>query len=91
MYPLCLSAYIHRRGRAPQENEGNDFVDYAPGIVDPGAPQAAFPGPSAHRCPALGQPAAANLRRLASRCVHNPGSHVDIVWIEPGTVGDIKW
>ena len=38
----------------------------------------------------LTQQAAENLRRLASRCVHHPGSQVDVVQMEPGTAGRYK-
>jgi len=38
----------------------------------------------------LGQPAAENLRRLASRYVHHPDSQVDMVRMEPGSAGRYK-
>ena len=81
-----LPEYIPNLG-VPQGNQGND---YAPQGVVPGPAQATLPGPSAHRAPVLGQPAAENLRRLASRCVHHPDSQVDVVRMEPGTGGRYK-
>jgi len=56
----------------------------------PGPTQATFPGLSAHRGPEATQPAAENLRRLASRCVHHPDSQIDVVRMEPGTGGRYK-
>jgi len=56
----------------------------------PGPTQATFPGPSVHRAPEATQPAAENLRRLVSRCVHHPDSQIDVVRMEPGTGGRYK-
>jgi len=76
--------------RSLQEYQGNDRVGYAPQGVVPGPTQATLPGPWAHRAPVLTQPAAENLRRLASRCVHHPDSQVDVVRMEPCTSGRYK-
>jgi len=68
-----------------QENqiEPNAFA-YAPPDFEPGPNQAAFPNALAHPSPpVLDQPAGENLRRLASRYVHQ-ASRVDVVRVEPG-------
>ena len=89
MYRLTFPEYIPNL-TVPQEKQGDDCVGYAPQGVVPGPTQATFPGPSARRAPVLAQPAAENLRRLASRCVHHPDSQVDVVRMEPGTGGRYK-
>ena len=81
---------IFLTGPPPQENQGNNRVGYAPQGVVPGPTQANLPGPLAHHAPVLAQPAAENLRRLASCCVHHPDSQVDVVRMEPGTGGRYK-
>jgi len=86
VYRLTFPEYIPNLG-VPQENQGNDYV---PQGVVLGPAQGTLPGPLAHRAPVLGQPAAENLRRLASRCVHHPDSQVDVVRMEPGTGGRYK-
>jgi hypothetical protein len=72
-----------------QEGQGNDIFGYAPQGVVPGPIQAAFPVSSTHRS-APGQPAAENLRRLASRYVHHPDAQVDMVRMEASTAGRYK-
>jgi hypothetical protein len=72
-----------------QEQQANDIFGYAPQDDVPGTIQAAFPDPSVHHA-AAGQPAAENLRRLASRYVHRPDSRVDMVRMEAATVGRYK-
>jgi hypothetical protein len=72
-----------------QEQQANDIFGYAPQDDVPGTIQAAFPDPSVHHASA-GQPAAENLRRLASRYVHHPDSRVDIVRMEAATTGRYK-
>jgi len=74
----------------PQENPGNEYFGCAPKDVVPGSTQAAFFNSSPHLAPDLGQPAAENLRRLASRCIQHPDSKVDMVRMEPGSVGRYK-
>jgi len=77
-----------------QEDPGNGNFGRAPEDSDvvPGPTQAAFSNSSPHRAPDVGQPAAENpsLRRLASRYIHHPDSQVDMVRMEPGSVGRYK-
>ena len=73
-----------------QENPGNDYFGRAPRDVVPGPTQAAFSNPSTHLAPNVGQPATENLRRIASRYIHHPGSEVDMVRMEPGSAGRYK-
>jgi len=75
---------------SPQENPGNNYFGRAPNDVVPGPTQAGFSNSSTHLPPDLGQPAAENLRRLASRCIQHPDSRVDMVRMEPGSVGRNK-
>ena len=64
---------------------------HVPRDIVPDPTQAAFPGPSSgHRAPTLGQPVPQNLRRLASRYVHHPDSHVEMVRMEPSSIGRYK-
>ncbi|KAI9512768.1 hypothetical protein F5148DRAFT_734032 [Russula earlei] len=71
------------------ENEGNGHFhfNYAPQGAEPEHTQAGLPDGLAHQAPAFGQPTRENLRRLASRYVHHPGSQVDMVQMEPGFMG----
>ncbi|KAI9512748.1 hypothetical protein F5148DRAFT_1145923 [Russula earlei] len=69
------------------ENEGNGHFNYAPQGTEPEHAQAGLPDGLAHQAPAFGQPTRENLRRLASRYVHHPGSQVDMVQMEPGFMG----
>jgi len=77
-----------------QENRQHDFFAYAaqhvPQHVPPFHVQAAFPEPVAHRIPTSDQPSAANLRQLALRYLHRPGSQVDLVSIGAGAAGRCK-
>jgi len=68
-----------------QENPGNDYFGRAQGPT-----QATLSNSSTHLAPDLGQPAAENLRRLASRYIHHPDSQVDMVRMEPGSAGRSK-
>ena len=47
----------------------------------------AFPHP---QVPTPNQGGAENLRRLASRYLHNPGAQVDMVSMEAGAAGRVK-
>lgn len=73
-----------------QENQGrNPFGNALQDVqVVPDTTRAALPDPS--DAPALGQPAAENLRRLASRYLNHPDSQIDMVRIEPGSPGRYK-
>ena len=73
----------------PQENQGNNLWGYGPQPQDvvPDPNQLAFLNLPVQQAPALGQPVAENLRRLASRYVHHPDSQVDLVRMEPGPAG----
>lgn len=73
-----------------QENLEHAFIGYPPQQIALGPVQAAFPDPFAHRIPVPGQPAADNLRRLASRYLHHPNSQVRMVCMEPGATGHCK-
>jgi len=55
----------------------------------PGPAQAAFPDPFARQPPTPGK-SPEHLRRLAVHYLHNPGSQVDMVRMEPGAAGRIK-
>jgi len=78
-----LSLYICLN-LSPQENPLNDVFAYAPPGFEPGPNQTAFPDALDHPgLPILDQPAGENLRRLASRYVHQ-ASRVDVVRVEPG-------
>ena len=72
-----------------QENQGSDpFGNALQGVqVVPDPTPAALPDPPAPRVPALGRSAAENLRRLASRYLNHPDSHIDVVRMEPGHAG----
>jgi hypothetical protein len=72
-----------------QESQGNNIIGYAPQGVVPGPIQVAFPASSTHRS-ATGEPAAENLRRLASRYVYHPDSQVDMVRMEASSAGRYK-
>ncbi|KAI9464770.1 hypothetical protein F5148DRAFT_173527 [Russula earlei] len=69
------------------ENEGDGHFNYAPQGRELGHTQAELPDGLAYQAPAFGQPTRENLRRLASRYVHHPGSQVDMVQMEPGFMG----
>jgi len=90
-FPPYVPAYlscVHSQLRlSPQENQGDDSFGYFPQGVVPGPTQAALPDPSAHRAPAVGQPAAENLRRLANYYVNHSDSQVNVVRMEPGSAG----
>jgi len=62
----------------------------SPEDVIPGPTQASFSNSSPHQAPNVGQPAAENLRRLASRYIHQPDSQVNVVRIEPGSTGQYR-
>ena len=73
-----------------KDNQGNNsFGGASLGVVQ-GPTQAAFPDPLAHQNPGPCQPAAENLRRLASRYVLHPDSQIDMVRMEPGSAGRYK-
>ena len=84
------SLYTFLMGPSPQENPGNDYFGHGPNGVVPGPTQAAFSNSSTHRAVDVGQPATENLRRLASRYIHHPGSQIDMVQMEPGSAGRYK-
>jgi len=66
----------------PPENQGHDLLGYAPQHIALGAAQDSIKSPiPIVRSP--GQPAKEDLRRLAIRCLHHPGSRVDMAWMEP--------
>jgi hypothetical protein len=75
---------------SPQENPGNDYFGHSPKGVVPGPAQGASSNPSTHLAAGVDQPAAENLRRLASRYIHHPDSQVDMVRMEPGSAGRYK-
>jgi hypothetical protein len=88
--PVCtkLYSYIYcQSDSSSQENQNNGPFGHPPQGVVPGPIQAGFAGPSTQRTHPYGQPTVENLRRLASRYVHHPGSQVDMVRMEPGTAG----
>ena len=64
-------------------------MGYAPQNIALGAAQDSFklPDPIV-RSP--GQPAKEDLRRLAIRYLHHPGSQVDMAWMEPRAGGQCK-
>jgi len=58
------------------------LLGYAPQHIALGAAQDSIKSPiPIVRSP--GQPAKEDLRRLAIRCLHHPGSRVDMAWMEP--------
>ena len=75
---------------SPQDNPGNDYFGRVPKDVVPGPTQAAFSSSSTHLAADVGQQAAENLRRLASRYIHHPDSQVGMVRMEPGSAGRSK-
>ena len=87
--PTYLSCVHSQLRLSPQENQENDSFGYVPQGVVPG-PTQALPDPSAHRAPAVGQPAAENLRRLGNHYVNHPDSQVNVIRVEPGSAGRYK-
>ncbi|KAF8482598.1 hypothetical protein DFH94DRAFT_680642 [Russula ochroleuca] len=73
----------------PVDLERNPF-GYVPQNNAPGPVQAAFPHLFVHRVPTPNQAGAENLRRLASRYLHNPEAQVGMVSMEAGTAGRFK-
>ena len=65
------------------------IFDYAAGHDEAG-PDRAFLGEWPHQGPVLNDPAAEVLRQFASRYLHQPGSQVDMVRMEPGLAGRIR-
>jgi hypothetical protein len=82
----------HSRCDASQQEDGEHaaFIGYPPQQIALGHVQAAIPDPFAHRIPVPGQPAADNLKRLASRYLFRPDSQVSMVCMEPGAAGHCK-
>jgi hypothetical protein len=78
-------------GDVSQQGDGEHaFLGYPAQQIALGPVQAAFPDPFAYRIPAPGQPAADNLRRLASRYLHHHNSQVSMVCMEPSAAGHCK-
>ena len=74
---------------SPQENQGHGLLGYAPQLIALGAAQDSFNlSDTTVRSP--GQPTKEDLRRLAIRCLHHPGSRVDMAWMEPSAGGQRK-
>ena len=65
------------------------IFDYAAGHDEAG-PDRAFLGEWPHQGPVLNDPAAEVLRQFASRYLHQPGSRIDMVCMEPGLAGGIR-
>jgi hypothetical protein len=74
----------------PQVNIERNPFGYVPQHNAPGLVQVAFPHPFVHRIPTPNQAGAENLRRLASRYLHHPEAHVDMVSVEAGVAGRFK-
>jgi len=73
----------------PQENQGHGLLGHAPQHVTLGAARDSFEFPDPIvRSP--GQPAKEDLRRLAIRYLHHPGSRVDMGWMESSAGGQHK-
>lgn len=85
----CFSCICSQLDLSPQQNNNSGHGPRG-AVLDPASYQAAFPRPSTHQTPVLGQPAVENLRRLASRCINHPDSRIDVVRVEPGTAGRYK-
>ena len=92
-YVFTYTFYIDSQlDDSSQENQEYDLLGYATQHVAPlpGPAQGAFRPAFVHQVPGLGQPGAENLRRLASRYLHQPNSRVDVVCIEPGPADQFK-
>jgi hypothetical protein len=74
---------------SPQENQGHGLLGYAPQHTALGAAQDSFKFPDPIvRSP--GRPTKEDLRRLAIRYLHHPGSWVDMAWMERSAGGQRK-
>ena len=87
--PVCRTFLLHvsiQRNRFMQGAQEN-YDGY--GAHFPAAdPPEAFPGARPHPArPANMPPAANGLRNLAGRFLNNPGTNVNMLWIEPGPNG----
>ncbi|KAI0000565.1 hypothetical protein BJV77DRAFT_396000 [Russula vinacea] len=74
---------------APVDIERNPF-GHVPQNNAPGFVHAAFPHPFVHRIPTPNQAGAENLRRLASRYLHQPDAQVGMVSVEAAAGGQFK-
>jgi len=76
----------HEQVIAPETQYNGPFCHPPQGVM-PGLIQAGFADPSSQQAHPSGQPTAENLRRVASRYLHHPGSWVDMVRMGPGSAG----